>query len=138
MPKNKYITILVYLSYGILAIGAALILHFVILFISVVFTRHNNSIGILYPYISDGCTLYEDDDYRDCCEAHDRAYWQGGPLYKKLVADANLYACIAEKGHDFRENWMFAGVLFGGNPGLPTTFRWGFGFPYPYYDIQEK
>lgn len=57
---------------------------------------------------------------------------------KKLVAHANLYAYIAEKWHDFRENWMFAWVLFGWNPGLPTTFRWGFGFPYPYYDIQKK
>jgi hypothetical protein len=103
-----------------------------------IFTRNNEKISIIYPYKSDGCTLFIDGDYSDCCEAHDRTYWQGGPLYKKLLADANLYACIAEKGHNFRENLMFPGVLLGWNPGIPTPFRWGFGYPYPYYDIHRK
>lgn len=60
-------------------------------------TRENTSKDILYPFHSDGCTLFVDGDYSDCCEDHDRAYWKGGPLYKKLLADALLYACVAEK-----------------------------------------
>lgn len=129
--------ILRYLRYAILTIGIALIVHFATLFMSVLFTRYNTSVIAQYPYATDGCTLYVDGDYTDCCEAHDRAYWQWGPIYKKLLADANLYACIAEKWHNFRENWMFAWVLFGWNPGIPTAFRWGFGYPYPYYDIRK-
>lgn len=65
-----------YLRYCILAIGIALIIHFSTLFISVLFTRHNTEKVIVYPYATDGCTLYVDGDYGDCCEAHDRAYWQ--------------------------------------------------------------
>ncbi len=127
-----------YIKYFVIFLGILIIIHFTTLFMSVLFTRNNTKVQIQYPFASDGCTLYIDWDYRDCCEAHDRAYWQWGPMYKKLLADANLYACIAERWHDFRENWMFAWVLFGWNPGIPTNFRWGFGYPYPYYDIQKK
>ncbi len=126
-----------YLKIFLQVIWIALIIHFGTLFMSMVFTRNNTLVGITNPYVSDGCSLYYDGDYGDCCEIHDMAYWQWGPMYKKLLADANLYACIAEKWHNFRENWMFAWVLFGWNPGIPTAFRWGFGYPYPYYDREK-
>lgn len=124
-------------KYILIFLWSSLVLHFAILFISVLFTRYNTENQITHPYRTDGCTLYVDGDYSDCCEAHDHAYWQWWPIYKKLLADATLYACIAEKWHNFRENWMFAWVLFGWNPWLPTDFRWGFGYPYPYYNIQK-
>lgn len=89
--------ILFVLRYTCIIIGIALLTHFLTLFISVMMTRHNTTAERVYPYQTDGCTLYIDGDYADCCESHDQAYWRGGPIYKKLLADAELYACIARK-----------------------------------------
>ena len=64
------------LKYSFIALGIALFIHFSTLFISMTLTRRNTDIEITYEYTSDGCTLFIDGDYEDCCEAHDRAYWQ--------------------------------------------------------------
>ncbi len=110
--------------------------HFLLLSVSIAVTKTNKQVHQKYPYTTDGCSMFIDGDYRECCEAHDKAYWQWGRLYKKLVADALLYACIAEKWHNIRENFMFPAVMIGGNPGFPTKFRWGYRYPYPYYDYR--
>jgi hypothetical protein len=65
-----------YLKYAVHIIGLALIIHFLTLFISTLFTHSHYERAIIYPYNSDGCTWYVDGDYSDCCEVHDRAYWQ--------------------------------------------------------------
>ena len=43
---------------------------------SILFTRNNTDVVIVHPYGTDGCTLFIDGDYADCCSAHDLAYWQ--------------------------------------------------------------
>lgn len=79
---------------------------------------------------SDGCTLFPDFNYRDCCVAHDKLYYVGGTSKERWEADKQLYMCIKGKGG--RINRMLApaiwvGARVGGVPFMPTPFRWGFG-----------
>lgn len=79
---------------------------------------------------SDGCSLFPDGKYRDCCVAHDAAYFSGGSWTMRWRADKKLFKCVtAKKGieHKFIAPLMWIGVRIGGVHFLPTSFRWGFG-----------
>jgi hypothetical protein len=79
---------------------------------------------------SDGCSLFPDGGYRDCCVAHDKAYFAGGSWTKRWQADKNLFKCVAAKKgfqHKIIAPLMWLGVRAGGVHWLPTRFRWGFG-----------
>lgn len=79
---------------------------------------------------SDGCTLFPDGDFRDCCQAHDLVYFSGGSLRERWRADNQLMACVAKKKgwhHKLIAPIMRAGVFVGGTRFFPTPFRWGFG-----------
>jgi hypothetical protein len=79
---------------------------------------------------SDGCSLFPDGDYRNCCVAHDLAYFSGGSWTARWRADKNLYKCVvATKGfqHKLIAPVMWLGVRAGGLHFFPTPFRWGFG-----------
>ena len=79
---------------------------------------------------SDGCSLFPDGDYRDCCVEHDRAYFDGGSWTLRWRADKKLYRCVAAKKgfeHKLIAPVMWAGVRVFGVSFLPTSFRWGFG-----------
>lgn len=79
---------------------------------------------------SDGCSMFPDGDYVDCCYEHDKAYFGGGNWTARWRADKALYQCVvAKKGdeHKFIAPVMWLGVRVGGLPFLPTSFRWGFG-----------
>ncbi len=82
------------------------------------------------PFVSDGCSLFPDGNYRTCCERHDLDYWCGGTVAQRRAADRDLQQCVAERGHPARSRLMFAGVRVGGVPWLPLPWRWGFGWPY--------
>src|SRR5690606_15788512 len=91
----------------------------------------------LAPFTSDGCssfpngTLEQKELWLNCCEAHDYAYWKGGTADERVAADTKLQACVAAVGEPEIARLMLAGVRVGGSPYLPTTFRWGYGWPYP-------
>ena len=79
---------------------------------------------------SDGCSLFPDGDYRNCCVEHDRAYYFGGSLRERRRADNKLFKCVAAtRGfqHKIIAPVMWIGVRVGGVSFLPTPFRWGFG-----------
>ena len=79
---------------------------------------------------SDGCTLFPDGNYRDCCVAHDLEYYKGGSLKQRRASDKRLYRCVKNKsgkGKTFIASMMYIGVRVGGVSFLPTPFRWGFG-----------
>lgn len=79
---------------------------------------------------SDGCSLFPDGDYRNCCVEHDKAYYFGGSRRERRRADNQLYKCVAAtKGfqHKIIAPMMWVGVRVGGVSFLPTPFRWGFG-----------
>jgi hypothetical protein len=92
--------------------------------------------AVLQPFTTDGCsafpngTLEHKQLWLPCCTAHDVAYWQGGTYDERLVADEQLYQCVSKLGELKIAELMLTGVRFGGNPYLPTTFRWGYGWSY--------
>jgi len=91
----------------------------------------------LMPFKSDGCSAFPDGTFADrnlwlnCCIEHDKAYWAGGTKEQKEASDEKLKQCVAEIGQPQIADIMLKGVQVGGTPYLPTTFRWGYGWPYP-------
>ncbi|WP_296055389.1 hypothetical protein [uncultured Amphritea sp.] len=100
----------------------------------------------LKPFTSDGCSSFPDGTWQEnrlwlsCCKEHDRAYWQGGTYQQRLNADNRLNECVAAVGKPNTALLMLAGVRVGGSPYFPTTFRWGYGWPYPrnYGELTEE
>lgn len=101
------------------------------------FTQTVAASNELKPFTSDGCSAFPDGTFEqnslwlNCCVAHDLAYWQGGTYQQRKDADMALKICVAKVGEKQIANLMLAGVRVGGSPFLPTTFRWGYGWPYP-------
>lgn len=95
------------------------------------------SAGDLRPFASDGCSSFPDGTinqknlWLNCCTEHDKAYWAGGTRKDRKKADAELKQCVKNVGEPEIAQLMLAGVRVGGTPYLPTTFRWGYGWPYP-------
>lgn len=91
----------------------------------------------LRPFTSDGCSAFPDGTitqnelWLKCCTAHDHAYWKGGTYEERKSADLRLRSCVASVGEKEIALLMLAGVRVGGSPYFPTTFRWGYGWPYP-------
>lgn len=91
----------------------------------------------LKPFTSDGCssfpngTLKQSTLWLQCCTAHDRTYWKGGTYDERLDSDKELRMCVSEVGQPGIANLMLAGVRVGGSPIWPTSYRWGYGWPYP-------
>lgn len=96
-----------------------------------------SSADILKPFSTDGCSAFPDGTMKEntlwlsCCTAHDYEYWKGGTYNQRLEADKSLKQCVATNGKPAIALLMLAGVRIGGTPYLPTSFRWGYGWPYP-------
>jgi hypothetical protein len=87
----------------------------------------------LADFKSDGCSMFPDGSYYSCCYLHDFAYWAGGTAAERMSADQALRHCVREKsGSGVLARLMFWGVRMGGGPGHDTTYRWGYGWPFPY------
>ena len=95
------------------------------------------STGELQPFTTDGCSSFPDGtrDHEDlwlqCCVAHDLAYWKGGTYGERKRADEELKDCVEQVGEPEIARLMLAGVRVGGTPYLPTSYRWGYGWPWP-------
>ena len=91
----------------------------------------------LKPFTTDGCSSFPDGNvaqqslWVNCCIRHDLAYWKGGTYEERLQADNNLESCVAAVGEPEVALIMLAGVRVGGSPYFPTSYRWGYGWPYP-------
>lgn len=89
------------------------------------------------PFTSDGCSAFPDGTLEQrelwlaCCTEHDYAYWKGGTFKQRQQADERLMVCVNEAGEPEIAILMLVGVRIGGSPFWPTTFRWGYGWPYP-------
>lgn len=90
----------------------------------------------LAPFTTDGCSDFPDGTpsqqslWLDCCIRHDLAYWKGGTREERLGADQALRECVAQAGEPKIADIMLAGVRMGGSPYFPTSYRWGYGWPY--------
>jgi hypothetical protein len=86
---------------------------------------------IMKPFKSDGCTLFFDGNWRDCCVSHDKSYWQGGTQEERLEADKKLKECVSKHGHPYIASFMYMMVRIGGSSKMPFSsylpWRWGFG-----------
>lgn len=84
---------------------------------------------------TDGCTLWPDGTWRDCCIEHDITYWCGGSRAERLEADRQLRSCATERVGGWRGETLGAllqaGTFVGGAPWLPTPWRWGYGRSFP-------
>lgn len=84
-------------------------------------------------FYSDGCSVFMDGNWADCCIEHDVAYWCGGSYWKRLHADVKLGGCVMDKGYPVVG--QFAGLLMPpviqitGMSIWPTWYRWGYGHP---------
>lgn len=99
----------------------------------------------IVPFTSDGCSAAPDamfwQDYGQCCESHDFAYWKGGTYEEKVYADSLLKECINDHipllGDIFE-----LGVSIGGSKYLTTAWKWGYGWvldrPYSPLTPSEK
>ena len=90
----------------------------------------------LQPFSSDGCSAFPDGtlanpkEWLQCCRQHDLAYWRGGTEEERQAADRELQECVAATGQTEISYTMLLGVRIGGSPWWPTSFRWGYGWPY--------
>jgi len=90
----------------------------------------------LAPFTSDGCSLFPDGTFTQptqwlhCCQAHDFDYWQGGTQSQRTASDRRLQHCINQVAPTGLGFMMFYGVQLGGSPIWPTSFRWGYGWPF--------
>ena len=88
-------------------------------------------------FTSDGCSMFPNGTaeqqslWLNCCVQHDFAYWQGGLEKERVAADEALQQCVQAVGEPEIANLMLAGVRVGGSPYFPTSYRWGYGWPYP-------
>ena len=81
-------------------------------------------------FMSDGCSVFPDSSYRECCVEHDKTYYVGGSWRKRLQADDKLFMCVAHtKGIEpkIAAPLMWIGVRVAGPSYIWTPFRWGFG-----------
>jgi len=90
----------------------------------------------LAPFTTDGCSDFPNGTpsqqslWLDCCIRHDLAYWKGGTREERLAADQALQSCVTQAGEPEIADIMLAGVRVGGSPYFPTSYRWGYGWPY--------
>jgi hypothetical protein len=88
-------------------------------------------------FTTDGCSAFPDGNidqqtlWLGCCIQHDLAYWKGGTYEERLNSDQLLEQCVSKVGEPEIAKLMLAGVRVGGSPYFPTSFRWGYGWPYP-------
>lgn len=90
----------------------------------------------LDDFTTDGCSKFPEGTHahkslwHQCCTEHDKKYWVGGSAEDRMSADEALQACVKSVGKPEIAALMLAGVRVGGSPWWPSTFRWGYGWPY--------
>ena len=85
-----------------------------------------------HAFLSDGCSFWPNSAWTECCLKHDYMYWCGGDTSQRLEADRELRTCVNAVASGMG-TIMYPGVRAGGAPLLPTSFRWGYGYPWPEY-----
>lgn len=81
-----------------------------------------------HPFTTDGCSMWPNGTWTECCVAHDIAYWCGGSSEEREHADEALRQCVAEKRSSTMATMMHVGVRVGGIPWQPFPWRWAYGW----------
>ena len=86
-------------------------------------------------FTTDGCSLWPNsilgNNLLDICIEHDMKYWKGGSAQDREIADNEMRKRVNERV-PFIGDVMYAGVRIFGHPLIPSPWRWGYGFEYPY------
>ncbi len=91
------------------------------------------------PFITDGCSIWPDREWTQCCVAHDAHYWCGGSASERKRADQELRTCLEKVAPSGLATLTYWGVRVGAHPIFPLHYRWGFGRRYlPWYDRPES
>lgn len=81
-------------------------------------------------FVTDGCSLWPDGWWQECCVEHDMAYWCGGTWAQRKQADERLAECVADRAGAWLGALMELGVRLGAPPWMPAYWRWGYGRDY--------
>lgn len=74
------------------------------------------------PFLTDGCSMWLDGTWQQCCVEHDMDYWCGGSEADRWESDRELAQCV---GGTMGKLMRF-GVVVGGRIPAPR-FGWGYG-----------
>lgn len=85
-----------------------------------------------HKFTTDGCTLWPNGEWTECCITHDMAYWCGGPNSLRRRADEELRSCVAQHSSHINASMMYYGVRLFAAKWMPFPWRWGFGYSWPY------
>lgn len=83
------------------------------------------------PFTTDGCSMWPDSDWGQCCVVHDMEYWCGGSAGDRSASDRRLRQCLADMEKPVMGWVMQAGARSGGFAVFPLPWRWGYGWPWP-------
>jgi hypothetical protein len=81
-----------------------------------------------HPFTTDGCSMWPNGTWTECCIKHDIAYWCGGSAEDRVRADDAFRQCVSESRSACMGTMMYIGVRVGGVPWLPFPWRWGYGW----------
>ena len=85
----------------------------------------------LKEFETDKCTLLFSTAFDDCCVEHDKAYWMGGAVQERIVADKKLKNCVQQKTKSYmKATLIYGAVRIGGVPFVATPWRWGYGWKF--------
>jgi hypothetical protein len=79
------------------------------------------------PFKTDGCSMWPNSKWVDCCVEHDIHYWCGGSSEERRRADRELRDCVRDYASR-TASVMYVGVRIGGGPCQPFPWRWGYGW----------
>jgi hypothetical protein len=82
-------------------------------------------------FATDGCTMFVNGSWKECCIAHDHDYWQGGSAETRQESDERFKECIYTKTQNRPLSLgAYMIIRIGGVPYLATPWRWGYGWSF--------
>jgi hypothetical protein len=86
--------------------------------------------GVTPPhrFTTDGCSMWADDGWVQCCVEHDIAYWCGGTSADREHADVVFRDCVSATRGATLAWMMYWAVGVGGGPWQPFPWRWAYGW----------
>jgi len=80
---------------------------------------------------TDGCTLFAEGSWMQCCVEHDELYWHGGSQQERYVVDGMFRDCIYDvSDKKMLSLAMYSAVRIGGTPFFAVPWRWGYGWAF--------
>lgn len=93
--------------------------------------KHGKENVPLHKFKTDGCSIFPDSSWLECCVEHDINYWCGGNSIEREKADEELRSCLIKKEAPILSDIAYWGVRVGASPWLPFPWRWGYGWDWP-------